>query len=52
MNYYAIAIGAGLICDGVGSVLKQPKQSFFWWQFIRLLRALAGVAVIVLFGIF
>ncbi|HMK95249.1 MAG TPA: hypothetical protein VK536_07610 [Candidatus Limnocylindrales bacterium] len=52
MNYFAIAIGTGLICDGIGSMLKQPHQSFFWWQCVRLLRALAGVAVIVLFGIY
>lgn len=52
MNYFAIVIGAGLVCDGVGSILKQPTQSFFWWQCVRVLRALAGVAVMVVFGIF
>jgi hypothetical protein len=46
VQYLIGAIGICLIADGVGSICKQPDQSFFWWQFVRYARASAGVVLI------
>jgi hypothetical protein len=48
LGIYFIALGCALVADGVGSVLKQPTQSFFWWQFVRSARAIGGVSLIVI----
>ena len=51
MNIFPIFIGGCLIADGIGSIAMQPKQSFFWWQAVRIARTIAGVALIA-YGIF
>jgi len=43
---FAISLGIALMADGIGSVCKQPQQSFFWWQAVRIARATAGIALI------
>lgn len=40
------SIGAYIIADGVGSILVQPTQPFWWFQFIRILRSCCGGALI------
>ena len=42
-----VGLGLWLVIDGVLSVVKYPKQSFPE-QFIRLIRATVGVAIVVI----
>jgi hypothetical protein len=48
---FLISLGITLIADGIGSIWKQSEQPFFWWQIVRLVRAMAGVALIT-YGLF
>jgi hypothetical protein len=43
-----IGLGSYIFADGVGSILVQPKQPFFWFQFIRVFRSSVGVILVVL----
>jgi hypothetical protein len=41
-------IGAYITGDGIGSILEQQNQAFWWWQFIRVLRSSLGMVLVVL----
>jgi len=43
-----VIIGFLIIVDGAGSILIQLKQSFFWWQFERIVRMIGGFLVIII----
>ena len=42
-----VALGIWLIIDGIGSIVKYPKQTFPE-QFIRIIRATVGVVIILI----
>lgn len=49
LNYQRLIIalfGLYLIVDGIGSVFVQPNQPFFWFQFIRVVRAAIGALLL------
>jgi hypothetical protein len=48
IRWIMLIIGFALILDGGGSIIVQPEQPFFFFQFVRLLRAIAGGIIIYL----
>ena len=42
-----VGLGLWLVIDGVFSIVKYPKQSFPE-QFIRIIRAVVGIAIILI----
>lgn len=48
MKWALIAIGIGIIIDGIGSILDAENHHGFWFDLERIVRAIAGVAVIVI----
>jgi|GEM_PF-6206943 hypothetical protein len=46
LKYILYGIGVALIADGIGSIIVQPTQPFFWFQFVRCFRAGLGCACI------
>lgn len=46
MGWIILAIGVGIVADGVGSILLPVNKHSFWLDFERGLRIVAGLALI------
>jgi len=48
MSWVILAIGVGIVADGVGSILLPENTHGFWLDFERGLRIIAGLALVVI----
>jgi len=48
LRIVCVILGLYMVLDGLGSILVQPLQPFFWFQFVRLCRMIAGAVEIIL----
>ena len=46
MSWIILAIGMGIVTDGVGSILLRQNNHSFWLDFERGLRVVAGLALV------
>ena len=46
MGWIVLAIGLGIVADGVGSILLRQNNHSFWLDFERGLRVVAGLALV------
>jgi hypothetical protein len=48
MSWVILAIGVGIVADGVGSILLPENNHGFWLDLERGLRTIAGLALVVI----
>ena len=48
MGWVILAIGVGIVTDGVGSILLPENNHSFWLDFERGLRIAAGLALVLI----
>ena len=48
MSWVILAIGVGIVADGVGSILLPQNNHGFWLDLERGLRIIAGLALVVI----
>ena len=46
ISWIILAIGLGIVADGVGSILLPKNNHGFWLDFERGLRIIAGLALV------